>query len=158
MSPGREASLTRKGMAGVTEVPIDEALFTWPDEAPRLRGGRCAECGAVAFPLPTSCARCTSKEIEEELLPRRGSLWSWTVQRFPPKEPYLLADSFEPYGVGYIDLGSVLVESRLTTADPELLQIGAPMGLEIVPFAEGEDGRTIVTFAFAPSVLEEAQR
>ena len=141
-----------------TLVPIDEALFTWPTEEPRLRGGRCTACGAVAFPLPSSCARCTSTDVEEDLLPRRGTLWSWTVQRFPPKEPYLLTDTFQPYGVGYVDLGDVVVESRLTTADPELLWIGEPMELQVVPFAPGGDGEQLVTFAFAPAAEEVEDR
>jgi uncharacterized OB-fold protein len=126
-------------------APIADALFTWPSDAPQLIGGACADCGAVAFPRPPSCSRCTSERIDEHLLPRRGTLWSWTVQRFQPKEPYVGIEPFEPYGVGYIDLaGEVIVESRLTTADPDDLEIGQPMELVIVPFAQS------LTFAFAP--------
>lgn len=128
-------------------VPIAPDLFTWPSDEPRLVGGICAECGAVAFPRPTSCSRCTSERIDEHMLARRGTLWSWTIQRFQPKEPYAGPEPFEPYGVGYVDLaGEVIVEGRLTTADPSELEIGQPMELVIVPFGDA------VTFAFAPSV------
>ncbi len=37
------------------------SLFTWPSDEPRLIGGACADCGAVSFPRPTSCSRCTSE-------------------------------------------------------------------------------------------------
>jgi uncharacterized OB-fold protein len=127
-------------------APIADDLFTWPSDEPRLVGGRCADCGAVAFPRPASCSRCTSERVDEHLLARRGTLWSWTVQRFEPKEPYLGDGPFEPYGVGYVDLdGEVIVESRLTTADPEQLEIGLTMELVVVPFASA------LTFAFAPA-------
>jgi uncharacterized OB-fold protein len=135
-------------------APIADELFTWPSDEPRLIGGRCADCGAVAFPRPTSCSRCTSERIDEHLLARTGTLWSWTVQRFEPKEPYVGPQPFEPYGVGYVDLdGEVIVESRLTTADPDQLEIGQTMQLAIVPFTDGH-----VTFAFAPAPEQAGER
>jgi uncharacterized OB-fold protein len=141
-----------------TTAPIADGLFRWPSDEPRLLGGVCRDCGAVAFPRPGSCARCTSEAIEERLLAPTGTLWSWTVQRFQPKEPYIGPEPFEPYGVGYVDLaGDVIVESRLTTADPEQLAIGLPMELVIVPFVTREDGTEVVTFAFRPSPGEVAE-
>jgi len=138
-----------------TTAPIADGLFTWPSDEPRLIGGSCRACGAVAFPRPTSCARCTSIDIEERLLAPRGTLWSWTVQRFQPKDPYIGPEPFEPYGVGYVDLdGDVLVESRLTTADPEELEIGQPVDLVVVPFTTRDDGTEVVTFAFRPAADE----
>jgi uncharacterized OB-fold protein len=129
-----------------TTAPIADGLFTWPSDEPRLIGGACLDCGAVAFPRPPSCSRCTSERVDEHLLPRTGTLWSWTVQRFQPKEPYLGPQPFEPYGVGYVDLdGEVIVEARLTTADPDELEIGQPVELVVVPFATGS------TFAFRPA-------
>jgi uncharacterized OB-fold protein len=48
--------------------------------------------------------------------------------------------------VGYVDLdGEVIVESRLTTPDPDELEIGLTMELVVVPFASA------LTFAFAPA-------
>jgi uncharacterized OB-fold protein len=150
---GEEAEPPRvceKGSNNVTSpLPIDERLFTWPSDEPRLIGGRCCDCGAVAFPRQPSCARCTSERVDEHLLARVGTLWSWTVQRFEPKAPYIGAPPFEPYGVGYVELdGEVIVESRLTTADPGELEIGQPMELAIVPFAT-RTGEDVVTFAFS---------
>jgi uncharacterized OB-fold protein len=92
------------------------------------------------------------------MLGRRGTLWSYTVQRFQPKEPYAGPEPFEPYGVGYVELpDGVIVESRLTTADPDELEIGAPMELVIEPFSTRTDGTQTMTFAFAPAAdAEEA--
>jgi uncharacterized OB-fold protein len=136
---------------GTQLTPIAEGLFTGPPEEPRLIGSRCSACGVVTFPRQRSCPRCASLEVEERLLARRGTLWSWTIQCFPPKSPPYVPvdpDEFEPYGVGYVELpGEVRVEARLTEADPERLEIGMPMELALVP-APGEREGAVVTFAF----------
>jgi uncharacterized OB-fold protein len=132
-------------------LPVAEGLFSWPSDEPRLIGGRCRSCGTITFPKQGSCPRCTGSEVEEHPLDRRGTLWTFTVQGFPPKAPYAGPEPFTPYGVGYVELaGRVLVEARLTENDPARLAIGAEMELVIVPFRRDEDGHDIVTFAFIP--------
>ena len=85
----------------------------------------------------------------DQLLSRTGTLWSYTVQGFRPKSPYNGPDEFEPYGVGYVELpGEVMVEARLTENDPDVLEIGDPMELVVVPFRRDDDGNDVVTFAF----------
>jgi uncharacterized OB-fold protein len=133
------------------QVPVADGLFTWPAGEPQLIGSSCRGCGATVFPKQGSCPRCTETDVEERLLPRRGTLWTWTVQGFRPKAPYVGEDDFQPYGVGYVELpGEVMVEARLTEADPERLAIGAEMELTVVPFRRGPDGAEVVTFAFQP--------
>jgi uncharacterized OB-fold protein len=136
-----------------TTTPIAEGLFTGGAE-PRLIGSRCAECGTVTFPRQSSCPRCTSVEVHEHLLPRRGALWSWTIQSFPPKSPpyavTIAPEDFEPFGVGYVELpGEVRVEARLTEADPERLRIGMQVELTLIP-APGRESAGVVTYAFRP--------
>lgn len=90
--------------------------------------------------------------MADRILPRYGVLWTFTVQSFRPKPPYLGPAEFEPYGVGYVELpGVVVVEARLTENDPERLRIGAPMELVLVPAHTDDDGTSVLTFAFAPS-------
>jgi uncharacterized OB-fold protein len=134
------------------EVPIAEGLYTWPSASPQLIASRCSACGEVAFPAQQSCPACTSESVEEILLSRRGELWTWTIQRFPPPPPFIGdAKSFVPYGVGYVELPEgVRVEARLTTANPDELAIGQTMELVIEKFAEDDDGRSLMTFAFSP--------
>ena len=134
------------------EVPIAEGLFTWPSAQPQLIASRCERCGEVAFPAQKSCPACTSESVGEILLARRGELWTWTIQRFPPPPPWIGdAKRFEPYGVGYVELPEgVRVEGRLTTANPDELHIGQTMELVIEKFAEGDAGQSLMTFAFAP--------
>jgi uncharacterized protein len=144
-------------MSGDIVTPIAAGLFTVADGPVRLIGSHCTRCGTVAFPRQTSCPKCTSVDVTRRLLARRGTLWSWTIQCFPPKSPPYAVDdpgAFEPYGVGYIELpGEVRVEARLTEADPDRLRIGMPMELTLVP-APGGGTWGVVTYAFRP-VTEE---
>ena len=134
--------------------PIGEGLFTWPAEAPALLGSRCKDCGRAAFPAQGSCSACCSTNVSVEELPRRGTLWTWTIQRFMPKPPYNSGEtqeSFQPYGVGYVELpGGVRVEGRLTENDPSKLEIGMEMEVVFYPFRKESDGTEIINFAFRP--------
>jgi uncharacterized OB-fold protein len=90
--------------------------------------------------------------MAERLLPRRGRLWAWTTQEFPPPSPPYVGPTgaaFVPFGVGYVELaGDVKVETRLTQTDG--LRIGMDMELVLVPFRTDDDGNEVVTFAFRP--------
>lgn len=138
----------------MAQIAFAPDVFTWPSDDPQLLGGRCAECGSVTFPCPTSCARCGSVDVVSHPLPRHGMLWTFTTQGFLPKEPYAggeTAETFEAFGVGLVQLGDeVRVEARLTENDPERLRIGMEMELRIVPFRTDDDGTEVMTFAFAP--------
>jgi len=133
-------------------VPIAEGVFTWPSDQPRLIGSRCAACAIVTFPAQDSCPRCASTEMEKHLLSRRGRLWAWTTQEFPPPSPPYAGPTgaaFVPYGIGYVQLADELrVEARLTQT--EGLQAGMDMELVLVPFRIDDDGNEVVTFAFRP--------
>jgi uncharacterized OB-fold protein len=137
-------------------VPVADGLFNWPDR-PRLIGGSCPACGTTTFPAQRSCPRCTGTRMQAVPLATTGSLWSWTIQAFEPKPPYAADPPFTPYGVGYVELatedgrGTVLVESRLTEASPERLEIGAPMRLTFIPLRRDAAGATVITFAFEPA-------
>lgn len=119
-----------------------------------LQGSRCNSCGEYYFPTTGSCTRCCGTDLSPSFLGDEGVLWSWTVQGFLPKSPYNsgeTAESFQPYGVGYIELPCGLkVESRLTCGDPEQLKIGMPMRLVEVDYGQSED-QVLRTFAFAPA-------
>jgi uncharacterized OB-fold protein len=138
----------------MTQVPVADGLFTWPADEPQLIGSECRACGIITFPTQDSCPRCASTDMDEHLLARRGRLWAWTTQDFPPPAPPYSGPTgkdFVPFGVGYVELpGEVKVETRLTVADPAALEIGMEMELTVVPFRTDDDGNEIVGFAFRP--------
>lgn len=136
---------------------VDDTLLTETPEGPALLGSRCNDCAAHTFPRQDGCPRCTGTAMAETPLARTGRLWTWTVQGFRPKPPYIGTPGHEPYGVGYVELaGQLLVEARLTESDPDRLRIGMPMELVIVPFRDADTTDTTdttgptETFAFAP--------
>jgi uncharacterized OB-fold protein len=90
--------------------------------------------------------------MAKQLLSRRGRLWAWTTQEFPPPSPPYAGptgDAFVPYGVGYVELGDeVRVETRLTQTDG--LRIGMEMECVLVPFRIDREGNEVMTFAFRP--------
>ena len=132
-------------------LPVAEGLIAGTAGEPALVGSACDRCGTVTFPRQESCPRCMSEDVQERLLGRQGTLWTWTVQCFPPKSPPYRGspgENFEPYGVGYVELpGEVRVEARLTESEPERLRIGLPMELTLIP-APGPPGA--MTYAFRP--------
>ncbi len=131
-------------------VALDPALFASLDP-PRLAGGRCGRCDTTVFPVARSCPRCSSGEMATVALPGHGTVWTSTVQGFEPKPPYAAPPGgFRPYAVGYVDLGSLLVESLLV-GEPAALDIGLPVRLTLIP--AGSTGE--VTYAFEPVGEEE---
>ncbi|HVT64997.1 MAG TPA: OB-fold domain-containing protein [Mycobacteriales bacterium] len=136
-------------------IPVADGLFTWPSDEPQLIGAKCPDCAVTTFPKQATCPRCPSDRMAEVLLPRRGTLWTFTTQEFLPKNPPYAgtesAEEFEPYGVGYVELpGEVKVETRLTTADVRALEIGMDMELVLVPFRHTAARDEVLTYAFRP--------
>jgi uncharacterized OB-fold protein len=91
-------------------TPIAPNLWT-DDSRPCLIGGRGSD-GRIRFPMPEGDAGAAFESVR---LSRKGTLWSWTVQRFEPKRPpYAGPVPFEPFMLGYVELpGEVIVETRL---------------------------------------------
>lgn len=128
-------------------VVVDESLFA-ALSPPRLAGSRCPDCATLVFPRHQACPRCSRTNLIDEVVPGWGTVWSWTVQEFAPKPPFRSLDAdFVPYAVGYVDLGDVLVESRLEIAR-DRLRIGLLVRLITVAAYRSDSGDDVHTFAF----------
>ncbi|SON60855.1 hypothetical protein MSIMFI_02356 [Mycobacterium simulans] len=132
-------------------------ISTWPDQNPQLIGSRCDSCGATTFPVQQRCPRCSVGEMSEVLLPRRGTVVTWTTQGFPPGPPYIGATGkdFVPFGMALVQLGLgedavIRVEGRLTENDPAKMKFGQEVELTMVPLTVSEEGEEVLTFAFTP--------
>jgi len=132
--------------------PVVDGLFTGEGDRTRLIAGRRITDGRLVFPCPVGGRANEYTTVE---LSREGQLWSWTVQRFPPKEPYdgPSGEDFRPYAVGYVELpGEIIIESRLTEVNFERLHIGMPMRLTTQAYRTDPDGTKVLTYAFRPGV------
>lgn len=137
----------------MSQTLVADGIVSWDAERPQLVGSRCTACATVTFPRQGSCPCCAGEEMADHRLATRGRLWAWTTQEFPPPSPPYTGPTgadFVPFAVGYVDLGEVKVESRLTESDPAALSIGMDLELVVVPFRTTGEGENVMTFAFQP--------
>ena len=127
----------------------DRGLVAFADGAARLVGVRCTACATHAFPRQQACPRCGAT-TETVVLPDRGEVWSWTIQHIQPKPPYRGPEPFEPFAVGYVDLGSIRVEARLAGRAPDGWRIGDAVRLRTGP---ADDDGNVWSFEFVPEDL-----
>jgi uncharacterized OB-fold protein len=79
------------------------------ERSPCLLGTRCRSCGTTFFPRETAFCRnpaCEGSEFESVELSRRGTLWSFTDNRYPPPAPYVAREPFEPYAIAAVELAA----------------------------------------------------
>ena len=131
------------------QIPVQEGLFTVAtDGSPRLLGGRCDRCGEHHFPRTEWCPYCSVDEVTEVQLSDTGALLAWTAVTAPP--PGYRGEA--PFGFGVVELPErIRVITRISEPDPSRLRRDEAMRLEIVPLHDDEDGRPVVTYAFAPA-------
>ena len=120
-------------MTDLVVQPHLDGLLTAIDGKPHLVGGRCGQCATDTFPRQASCPRCGSEVIASVELSSRGSVWTWTVQRFAPKPPFRQPSKYEPFALAYVDLGTVRVESRLAGKAVDSWRIGDTVRLVVGP-------------------------
>ncbi len=125
--------------------PIAEGLFT-ETTPPHLIGGRDRGSGRMVFPRPDG------EQYEPVVLGNRGTVWSFTIQRFRPKSPpYAGPAEFSPYAMAYVELpGELIVESRLTNVAFDAIKIGMPVELTLVPLDPATGDAGVLIHAFQP--------
>lgn len=132
--------------------PVAESLFAIVDGEPRLLGSVCTGCSTQYFPQALSCRnpQCRDKNIEMTPLPRRGTLVSFTIQRYQP--PALFRqDDWKPYGIGLVDLGNGLeVMGMLTDVSLDKIAIGTTVQLKIGALFKDPERGEVHTYMFAP--------
>lgn len=144
----------------VTVVSIDDGMLDLEGPGgPRMLASRCGACGARAFPVQPGCGRCGSLDLETAPLPERGTLWTWTTQNFPPKDPPYLGPAgadFVPYLVGFVTVRDgtgegLCVETRLTGFGGRAPRIGEDLAFTTVTLRTDGDGNDVVIPAFEPA-------
>ena len=137
------------------ELPAIDGWWAVDDSGvPHLTGARCPQCATYVFPpRENNCPNpaCDADDLEPVALSRRGTVWSYTENRYQPPTPYPQVENFEPFAVaavqladeGIIVLGKV-VEGTLA-AD---LKVGMEMELTTMPLYTGDDGVERVTYAW----------
>ncbi len=92
-----------------------------------LQAGKCSACGYIEYPLRDICRKCKSTSIEMITLPTNGTIYSYTVVRYPLK-----GLENPPYIIGLIELDNgVRLLSRIS-GDIDSVQIGKRVKLSEV--------------------------
>jgi uncharacterized OB-fold protein len=139
----------------VSGVSAIEGWWSFDDSgAPQLVGARCPRCGTYVFPpRADNCPNpaCSADELEQVALSRRGTLWSYTENRYQPPSPYPQSESFEPFAVAAVELAEEGIIVLGKVVDGTLaadLKVGMEMELTTMRLYVDDDGVERAVYAW----------
>ncbi len=136
-------------MSAKERVPAIDGWFTL-DDAPALLGARGRQSGSYFFPAAVAVSgnpHAPGEGREPVELSRRGRVWSWTTNHYPPPEPYVSPDPFVPYTVVAVELERermVVLGALADGADPAALEVGTEVELELGTLYEDDEHEYVV--------------
>jgi uncharacterized protein len=113
---------------------------------PYLIGSKCPRCSTYVFPpRANNCPNpaCDGDELEQVPLSRRGTLWSYTENRYAPPPPYPAPDPFEPFAVAAVELadeGLIILGKVMDGTLAADLKVGMEMELTTMPLFTDDEG------------------
>jgi uncharacterized OB-fold protein len=137
------------------ELPAVDGWWSLDDSGvPHLIGAECPSCGTFVFPpRQNNCPNpaCSADDLEQVRLSRRGTLWSYTENRYQPPPPYPQSDEFEPFAVAAVQLekeGLIVLGKVVTGTLAADLTVGMEMELTTMPLYVDDDGATRTVYAW----------
>jgi len=137
----------------MTSTPVIEGLFSEEGGVAKLLGSRCATCATPYFPSSGRCHNpdCDNSDMGEAGFGPAGTLWSYSVQNYPPPPPARYDEPYVPYALGVVDLDDGLrVVGRMLVDDVANLRAGQRVELVIAPLYHEEDGSEALSWMFQP--------
>ncbi len=140
------------------QLPAIDGWFTVDDGGvAHLIAGKCTQCATYVFPpRENNCPNpaCTGEDLEQVPLSRRGTLWSYTENRYPPPAPYPAADPFVPFAIAAVELadeGLIILGKVVEGTLAADLKVGMEMELTTMPLYTDDDGfvRTVHAWRIA---------
>lgn len=145
-------------MPGDTDTTSAPAIEGWWDHdesgSPHLIGAKCPQCATYVFPpRANGCPNpgCDGDTLEAVALSRRGTVWSYTENRYPPPAPYPARDPFEPFAIAAVELadeGLIVLGKVVDGTLAEDLRVGATMELTTMPLYVDDHGVQRLTYAW----------
>lgn len=126
--------------------PVQEGLFTWPSEQPKLIVSKCSQCSEIVFPKQSFCPECCTESMKEERLSVNGILKSFTGITAPP--PHFKGEV--PYTVGIVEFPEgIKIMGLITEKTVDRLSPGMEMEV-IIDTSFFEEEKEYVTYKFRP--------
>jgi uncharacterized OB-fold protein len=144
--PGAPDAASRPAIDGWWE--IDDAGST------HLIGGKCPRCASYVFPpRVTNCPNpaCDSEALEPVALSRRGTVWSYTENRYAPPPPYPSQDPFEPFAIAAVELadeGLIVLGKVVGATRADDLEVGMELELTTETLYTDDKGVEHLTYAW----------
>ena len=101
---------------------------------------------------------CDSDELAPTPLSRRGPVWSYTENHYPPPPPYVAADPFEPYALAAVELadeGIVVLGQVAKGVQAADLRVGMEMQLAVEVLSHDDDHDSLV-YVWEPAARSAA--
>lgn len=126
---------------------VAEALAL-DEAAPALLGTRCVDCATLYYPQVVSCRNpeCDGKQVVPARIVGRGSLYSFTIQRYRPPALFAL-EPWHPYALGLVDVEDGLRVMGILDAPQDDIRIGMPLRLSTLVLND-DAGNAVVTHSF----------
>lgn len=131
-------------------VPAVEGLFTEEADGARLLGSRCADCGTPYFPRSERChhPECGGTRVEDAAFGPHGTLWSYSIQNYPPPSPARYDEPYSPYALAVVDLDDGLRVVGRIADGADGLSVGVPVELVLGSLCTQEDGSELISWMF----------
>jgi uncharacterized protein len=149
----------------INQLPAIDGWFHFDDSGqPYLIAGKCTQCGTYVFPpRANNCPNpaCVGDVLEQVPLSRRGTVWSYTENRYPPPSPYPAVDPFDPFAIAAVELateGLIILGKVVTGTLAADLKVGMEMELTTMPLYTDADGfvRSVYAWRIADASKEGA--
>ncbi|MEM4677831.1 MAG: OB-fold domain-containing protein [Acidilobaceae archaeon] len=124
----------------------------WRSKRYRLIGRHCTTCGRAHYPPLKVCPYCSSHNLRDVELPRRGKLVSYSIVYATPPDKR----ERTPLVVGLVDLGVVKLIAELT--DVDLAELREEIEVEAVLRklkADSSSGLIVYAIKFRPLFTSE---
>jgi uncharacterized protein len=120
----------------------------------RLKGSRCRDCGVVLLGKRLRCENCSSKNLDSEIFSATGTIYTFTIQRFPPPPPFRAPSPWLPRPIAWVDLddSGPRILGPIACA-PEVVKMRAKVELFFEVGWTEDSGDEAIVFGFRPCGL-----